>query len=284
MIQIFPEPDFFFYLKKMKTAHFQFPGYLAALVLFINLSGNAQNNSIHLIAHRGGVVDSTFTENGMPALKKAMENKYAMIETDMRVTKDGVLIANHDASFERYYGLKEKVTDMNWAEIQKLSSKLDENTPLKLETVFQFCSKNHMNIMLDNKIEGLDIMLFNKLLALLDKYNLREKALMIGTDESTEFFTGKVKLSCTRKQLEENRTRKDYKPDHYFLFERPAKTTKEDVDWSKKNEILVVAAINKYHYKNSINMYGDAKDDCSKMMSLGIKYFQIDSEFAVFLK
>lgn len=97
------------------------------------------------------MVDSTFTENGLPALKKAKENKYFMIETDIRVTKDGILIANHDASFERYYELKEKVTDMNWADIQKLSSKTDGNTPLKLETVLEFCAKNHMNVMLDIK-------------------------------------------------------------------------------------------------------------------------------------
>lgn len=268
----------------MKVSNAYLSKFLAAFLFFTNLTVNAQNNTIQLIAHRGGVVDSTFTENGLPALKKAKENKYGMIETDMRVTKDGVLIANHDASFERYYGLKEKVTEMNWADIQKLSSKLDGNTPIKLETVFQFCSKNHMNVMLDNKIEGLDTVLFNKLLVLLDKYNLREKALMIGTDESTEFFTGKIKLSCTRKQLEENKARKDYKPDHYFLFERPVKMTKDDVAWAKNNGILVVAAINKYHYKNSTNMYREAKDDCSKMMSYGIKYFQIDSEFADFLK
>ncbi|MEO6687227.1 MAG: glycerophosphodiester phosphodiesterase family protein, partial [Dyadobacter sp.] len=251
----------------MKISSFNFSGYFSALLFFINLTGNAQNNTIQLIAHRGGVVDSTFTENGLPALKKAVENKYAMIETDIRVTKDGILITNHDANFERYYGLKEKVTDMNWMDIQKLSSKLDGNTPLKLETVLQFCTKNHINVMLDNKIEGLDIPLFNQLLALLDQYNLRKKALMIGTDASTEFFTGKIKLSCTRKQLEENIARKDYKPDHYFLFERPAKITKDDVDWALKNKIMVVAAINKYHYKNSENMYREAKDDCSKMMS-----------------
>ncbi|MBE9464561.1 glycerophosphodiester phosphodiesterase [Dyadobacter subterraneus] len=268
----------------MKYPFLKFSIYLLLFLFLTNLTVHAQDNTIHLIAHRGGVVDSTFTENGFPALKKAKENKYDMIETDVRVTKDGVLIANHDANFERYYGLKEKVTDMNWAEIQKLSSKLDGNAPLKLETVFQFCSKNKMNVMLDNKIEGPNTAVFNQLLALLDQYHLRENALMIGTDASTEFFTGKIKLSCTRKQLEENKTRKDYKPGHYFLFERPAKITQDDVNWAKDNGILTVAAINKYHYKNSENMYKEAKDDCGKMMSFGVKYFQIDSEFAVFLK
>lgn len=268
----------------MKFSLFHICSCLALLLFFISLTVNAQNNNIRLIAHRGGVVDSSFTENGLTALKKAKENKYAMIETDMRVTKDGILIANHDANFERYYGLKQKVTDMNWADVEKLSSKLDGNTPLKLETVFQFCSENKMNVMLDNKIEGLDVKLFNQLLAMLDQYNLRENALMIGTDESTEFFTGKIKLSCSRKQLEENMVKKDYKPSNYFFFERPAKLTKDDVDWMKDNGIITVAAINKYHYKNSENMYKEAKDDCIKMSSFGVKYFQIDSEFADFLR
>lgn len=268
----------------MKYFLSRFPQCLFLFLFCFSLNVTGQSDTIQLIAHRGGVVDSTFTENGFPALKIALKNKYAMIETDMRVTKDGVLIANHDASFERYYGLKEKVTDMNWADIQNLSSKVDGNTPLKLESIFKFCSENHMNVMLDNKIEGLDTALFNQLLALLDRYKLREKALMIGTDASTEFFTGKIKLSCNRKQLEENQERKDYDPDHYFLFEKPAKLASEDVYWAKNNKIMVVAAINKYHYKNSMDMLREAKEDCKKMMSFGIKYYQIDSEFAGFLK
>ncbi len=46
---------------------------LAAFLFFIHFEVNAQNNTIQLIAHRGGVVDSTYTENGLPALKKAQE-------------------------------------------------------------------------------------------------------------------------------------------------------------------------------------------------------------------
>lgn len=256
----------------------------AKLLLFLQISAFAQNKSVRLIAHRGGVVDSTYTENGLPALQKAIDENYAMIETDVRVTKDGVLIANHDPNFDRYYGVKSKVTDMDWAEIQKLESKLDGNIPLKLEKVFQICQKNKLNVMLDNKIEGLDVPLFNKLIALLDQYDLRENALMIGTDESTEFFTGKIKLSCTIKQLEENKNRKDYNPKNYFLFERPSRLSTEDIRWANQNNIMAVAAINKYHYKNTPDMYAEAKKDCKKMKFFGVRYFQIDSEFARFIK
>ncbi|SEI62024.1 Glycerophosphoryl diester phosphodiesterase family protein [Dyadobacter koreensis] len=254
--------------------------YFAGLVLPFSFCMG--QSDIKLIAHRGGIVDSTYTENGFPALKKAAEAGYQMIEIDIRKSKDGILLANHDPNFSRYYGFPGKVTETNWVEIQKLSSKTDQNTPLKLEDIFRFCQSNELDIMLDNKIDGLDVAIFNQLISLLDQYNLRKNALMIGTDESIEFFTGKIKLSCTRKQLEENKKRTDYNAGHYFLFERPANLNKGDVLWASNEKILVVAAINKYHYKNQTDLYKRAESDCKKMQEYGVKYFQIDSEFGQF--
>jgi len=242
-----------------------------------------QGKKIRLIAHRGGVVDSTFTENGLPALKEAVRQDYKMVETDMRVTADGVLIANHDADFKRFYGDPRKVTETKWTEARALTSKLDGNHPMILDDVFRFCAENKMAVMLDNKIAGMDSLLFSGLIAMLDRYHLRETAIMIGTDESTGFFTGKVRLSCSRKQLEENMKKPGYSADHYYLFERPASLTHEDVSWARQHDIRVVAAINKYHYRQSANMMADAKKDCERMLEYGVTEFQIDSEFRQFL-
>lgn len=242
-----------------------------------------QGNTVGLIAHRGGVVDSTFTENGLPALKEAVRQGYKMVETDMRVTADGVLIANHDADFNRFYGDPRKVTETKWEDARALTSKLDGNHPMLLENVFRFCAEHKIAIMLDNKIAGLDSALFSGLIAMLDRYHLRESAIMIGTDESTEFFTGKVRLSCSRKQLEENMKKPGYRPDHYYLFERPVNLTREDVAWARKHHIRLVAAINKYHYRKSADMMADAKKDCERMLAYGVNEFQIDSEFRQFL-
>lgn len=49
--------------------------------------------SSKLIGHRGGVVDSSYTENSMPALETAVKRGYYMVETDVRLTKDNQLIA-----------------------------------------------------------------------------------------------------------------------------------------------------------------------------------------------
>ncbi|GGB92494.1 glycerophosphodiester phosphodiesterase family protein [Dyadobacter sediminis] len=244
---------------------------------------NAQKQLV-LIAHRGGIVDSSYTENGMAALRKAATAGYKMIETDVRVTKDGVLIVNHDADLKRYYGLDKKVADLKWQEIRKLKSKLDGSTPLRLEDVLHFCHENHMSVMLDNKIPGLDTTLFNQIPALLARYHLLDTAFMIGTDESTEFFTGKIKLSCSRRQLEENMHNPDYNAAHYYLFERPSKLSQEDIEWAGNHQIAVVAAINKYHYRQSADMLKDAASDCRRMLDWGVQNFQIDSEFRKFLE
>ncbi|MCE7062123.1 glycerophosphodiester phosphodiesterase family protein [Dyadobacter sp. CY343] len=254
---------------------------LLAVVLASNLRVAGQ--SVKLIAHRGGVVDSTYTENSLPALMQAAKEGYSMIETDVRVTKDGRLIANHDATFKRYYGLDKKVVEMDWSEVSKLKSALDGGGPVLLEDVFRFCREHQMGVMLDNKIQGLDTTLFNKLIGLLDKYQLRKSALMIGTDESTDFFTGKIKLSCSRKQLEENSLKPGYQNEHYFFFERPANLRAEDVTWAKSRGILTIAAVNAFHYRKSVNMLSDARKDCKRMLDSGVTVFQIDSEFRQFL-
>lgn len=238
---------------------------------------------VKLIAHRGGVADSTFTENGLPALHEAARLGYGMIETDMRVTADGRLVTNHDADFVRFYGVNRKVTDMRWEDIQLLRSKLDGNTPLLLEDVLKFCREKGMSVMLDNKIAGLDTTLFGQVVALLDRYQLREQALMIGTDESTAFFTGKIRLSCSRKQLEANMRLPHYKASDYYLFERPVNLSPEDLEWAAKNGIRVVAAINKFHYRKSADVMADAQRDCVRMLKYGVREFQIDSEFRKFL-
>ena len=74
----------------------------------------------YLIAHRGGVVDSTKAENSLPALKAAIKRGYKMVEIDLRLTKDSVLIIHHDMNFKRYFGVDKPVSETTWEEIGKL--------------------------------------------------------------------------------------------------------------------------------------------------------------------
>lgn len=252
-------------------------------LVVLNFAGFAQRApGYFLIAHRGGIVDSSRAENSLPALEGAAEHGFDMVEIDLRVTKDGVLIINHDADLKKYYGVDRRVTDMTWPELQVLKSDRGGSGVLPFEEVLRYCRDKKMGVMIDNKIKGFDSLLFVRVVALLKKYKLQRTALMIGTDESTDFFTGKVKLSCTRRQLEDNRSKPGYKAGNYYLFS--SDISKEDVEWAGKQGIMVVGAINEWHYARSARPEEDAERDIKKLRAAGVRCYQIDSIYERFFR
>jgi len=245
---------------------------LALIILPIAARGQ-QKSPYYLIAHRGGVVDSARAENSLASLEAAYRQGYKMVELDMRLTRDGKLIIHHDNNFEKYFGDKRKVSEMTWQEITVLRG---NHRVLKLEEALQYCS-GKMQVMIDNKIPGNDTVVWNRLIRLLDRYHLLDSALMIGTGASTEFFTGKIRLSCSRKQLEANRKRADYIPDHYYLFGNDL--TKEDIQWATQHGILPVGVVNNWIFTRNSTSKNDIEKQISDMKKSGLLYFQIDSEY-----
>lgn len=256
-----------------------------AIVLFIfiscnmNVEENSHNFTTNIIGHRGGVVDSITPENSKEALLKAVDRNYWMVEIDMRLTKDLVLITHHDRNFVRYFNENKNVSDMTWNEISLLKSDFG-TTVQKLEDVFKLCQSTGMNVMLDNKIKGFDIDVCEQIVDLLDKYNLRENALMIGTTATTEFFTGKVSLSCTREQLEANMNREDYNPNNYYFFGNPSE---QDAVWAKQNEIMIVGVINEWAMPKD-NEAAAVIEIANHLKALNISYVQLDSKYDVYFK
>lgn len=231
----------------------------------------------YLIAHRGGVVDSTNTENSLSALQDAIGRGYWMVEMDLRLTKDSVLIIHHDNNFKRFYGIDKPVSSMTWDEISELRSARG-NQVVKFEDALANCS-GRIQVMLDNKIAGLDTALFSQIVSLLQQYGLDKQAMMIGTDESTDFFTGKVKLSCTRQQLEVNIQKPGYNPDFYYLFGDVGSMTEDDVKWAQAQGIMVVGVLNWSRYRGRSRPYTFAARDAARLKAWGVQYFQVDSEF-----
>lgn len=233
-----------------------------------------------LIAHRGGVVDSNTAENSIEALKKASNSGYWMVEIDLRLTKDSVLIIHHDSNFKRYFGVDLAVSEMEWEEIKELNGVFG-NKVLSFEEALKFCQENNLQVMVDNKIRGKDDRLFGSVVELLEKYELLENALMIGTEESTPFFTGKVKLSCTRQQLEENMLKSDFNSNNYYLFS--GNISKEDVEWTKSHGILTVGVVNEWTFKEE-SVMEKAQEGADRLKEAGVKHFQIDSMFESFFR
>lgn len=244
------------------------------ILVFTMCSVPSERVVMKRIAHRGGVVENEIPENSIEALLQAAKKNYWGVELDMRITKDSVLIAHHDPHFLRYYGESREVTEMRWDEIDRLVS--DSGTKVqKLEDALSLCAKEGLNVMIDNKVKGLPIHVFDQLIDLLDTHNLRKTALMIGTTASTEHFTGKIRLSCTRKQLEQNMLRNDYNPDNYYFFGNPSK---DDAAWAKKNNIMIVGVINEWAIKKESEQE-EVETIIQNLKLNGIEFVQFDSKY-----
>ncbi|KAL8805147.1 MAG: hypothetical protein Q9182_002129 [Xanthomendoza sp. 2 TL-2023] len=67
------------------------------------------------IAHRG--YKAQHPENTMGAFRGAVEAGVHAIETDVHLTKDGVVVLSHDATLKRCFGKPDKLIERDWAYI-----------------------------------------------------------------------------------------------------------------------------------------------------------------------
>lgn len=70
------------------------------------------------IAHRGGSLDGV--ENTMASFAAAVHEGYRYLETDVRVTADGELVAFHDATIDRVIGSAGRLRELTWHELSQL--------------------------------------------------------------------------------------------------------------------------------------------------------------------
>ena len=66
-------------------------------------------------AHRGGAIEHL--ENSMPAFEACVALGYRYLETDVRATADGVLVAFHDSDLERTTGRTGRLEQLPWSEV-----------------------------------------------------------------------------------------------------------------------------------------------------------------------
>ncbi|KAI1738995.1 PLC-like phosphodiesterase [Xylaria scruposa] len=80
------------------------------------------------IGHRG--FKAAAPENTMAAFKAATEAGVDALETDLHLTRDGVVVLCHDETLERCYGNKARVRDLDWSEISQLRTLREPHQPM----------------------------------------------------------------------------------------------------------------------------------------------------------
>ncbi|WP_245546773.1 glycerophosphodiester phosphodiesterase [Pseudopedobacter saltans] len=85
-------------------------------------TANAQNNPV--IAHRGAWAEKTIPQNSRASLKKAIELKCYGSEFDVHLTKDNILVVNHDNEF-----LGKDIASATYKELLSLKMSNGETIP-----------------------------------------------------------------------------------------------------------------------------------------------------------
>ena len=82
-------------------------------------------------AHRGWHIDDLAgCENSMAAFRRAVDEGYRYLETDVHATADGVLIAFHDSHLDRVTDGRGRIADLSWDQVRQ--AKIGGREPIPL--------------------------------------------------------------------------------------------------------------------------------------------------------
>ncbi|KAI4863869.1 PLC-like phosphodiesterase [Hypoxylon rubiginosum] len=118
-------------------------------------SGSKPRHLPQAIAHRG--YKAAAPENTMLAFRAAVEVGAHAVETDLHLSKDGVVVLSHDATLKRCFGFDAKVRDCDWSYLSTLRTLQEpaESLP-RLKDLLEYLNEGaleHVWIMLDIKTD-----------------------------------------------------------------------------------------------------------------------------------
>jgi glycerophosphoryl diester phosphodiesterase len=239
----------------------------------------APPTGLRLIAHRGGIVDPRYSENSPASLEAAVAQGYWGIESDIRETKDHVVITNHDATLFRFYGDKRRVDELTLNEMRALKANPGGTAPMTFTELVDAC-KGRLHLMLDIKEPEHDDAFFQEIEKQLRRANLLDSTYIIGTSQGQRYFKGKAKVNVKLKQLQEGVARGEDISKLYFLFEWGKTITPEAVRYAQEHKVSVVPTVNTFHYGSGVDQVAAGIADIKRLIPLGVTEFQIDSVYS----
>lgn len=105
---------------------------------------------VHWISHRGYHIQ--FVENSKNAFDAARSGGFTHLETDLRITKDGVLVLCHDPDLKRVGGPKKLVSELTAAELDSIRLR-DASKVMHFSEFYQLYGASSL-VTLDIKPEG----------------------------------------------------------------------------------------------------------------------------------
>lgn len=253
----------------------------SALVAAAPLDAKTQR-PVRLIAHRGGVVDDTHAENSPASLEAAIAAGYWMVEVDVRRTRDGYAILQHDRTFQRVYGDPRTVTDMDWGEIQTLRANPGSSRPMRFEELAERC-RGRIRLMLDMKSEPNPPEYYRSIEAALVRNDLMDSTYILTDVETEQFFLDRLPGAANGEVLRAAVANGTANPRRCFLFEGARTITPDAIALARRHDIDVVAAANTFEYRDDPSTVS-ARIALKRAYDLGVRTFQIDSVYGGFFQ
>ena len=129
-----------------------------------------------VFAHRGA--SEYAPENTMSSFFLGLKLGANGIETDVRKTKDGVLVLFHDDTLERVIGKEGGVGDYTYSELLEMRVRNDktgtEDIVVSLEDFLKYFGYRDLTFAIELKEKGTE----EAVLAMLEKYGMREKTVI----------------------------------------------------------------------------------------------------------
>lgn len=179
------------------------------------------------------------------------------IETDVQITKDGVLVLFHDDSLERVTGEKGSINDYTYHELQKFwvkNGKLKDKIPTLEDFLLKFKDFD-LTFAIELKVGGVEKLVADALI----KYGVIDKVVVTSFNyDYLKIFKGyapKIKLGYLTKTVDNSLIEKLTNDKFYEICPEGAIITKENVDkwhelgfnvraWGIYNEDIMKAVYN----------------------------------------
>lgn len=120
---------------------------------------------MHIFSHRGESKNNI--ENTMPAFYDALLSNSDGIETDIRKTKDNVLVLFHDKTIDRLTKKSGKLSNYTYTELLNISLKGEKI--VTLDDFLKYFSNKNIKLFLEIKEENIE----KSVIELIDKYNVK---------------------------------------------------------------------------------------------------------------
>lgn len=235
-----------------------------------------------MVAHRGGVVRDGIPENSLPALRLAAREGYAMVEVDVRATRDGVPVAFHDDELLEHVGVAGRIEDLSFYEVSKLRYHEGERV-LSLDEYLREAAALGLGIMLDIKTDG-DADYYREIAGQLARYGLNNATLTISRKPGTvEHLAGLVMQRVSAEQEEQIENGETLDLSGLFWFGWPRYISNERVAEIQAMGALVIPSINVFHYPEAEHMQR-ADADIQRMHAAGVDAYQIDGVYGTLVE